>query len=275
MSTSSLHPPWPTAYCGDCLSAFLAGVLLGLVASTAHLRASQDLPGSPAARAPSMVHPTTPTKPLRARSPFATPSTPSTSPSSLGSPIRLAAPPEPHPHPEQQYLDLARDILDNGQPRASPKGVGALALFAPPPLRFALSRLADPSDPSSPLESVVPLLTTKHVDFRAIVEELIWMLRGKTDAHALTSKIWNGNSSRVYLDSHGLSEYVDGDTGPGYGFQWRHAGAAYRGKDEAYEGEGVDQVAHLVESIKHDAEKRKHILCAWNAAGASLPPLRG
>ncbi|GAA5848638.1 hypothetical protein JCM9279_002725 [Rhodotorula babjevae] len=266
MPTCTLDAAATPAYCSDCASAFLAGVLISILASTASSRPPLDRSGSLTTQEPSLGHLTTPEQPRRARSPFATPSTPSTSPSSLGSPVRLDEPHNPHPHPEQQYLDLARNILDRGERRKTPKGVGALALFAPPPLRFALSRLANPLDSSSPLESVVPLLTTKRVDFRAIVEELLWMLKGKTDAHVLRSEIWNGNSSREYLDGRGLVDHVEGDTGPGYGFQWRHAGAAYRGKDDAYEGEGVDQLARLIESIKHEAEKRKHILCAWSAA---------
>ena len=65
---------------------------------------------------------------------------------------------------------------------------------------------------------------------RGIIEELLWFLRGQTDASILQEKnvhIWDGNSTREYLDSVGLKHLNEGDIGPGYGFQWKHFGADY------------------------------------------------
>ena len=73
-----------------------------------------------------------------------------------------------------------------------------------------------------------PLLTTKRVFWRGVVEELLWFVSGSTDARKLRDRkihIWDGNGSRAYLDSVGLSHREEWDLGPVYGFQWRHFGA--------------------------------------------------
>jgi thymidylate synthase len=73
-----------------------------------------------------------------------------------------------------------------------------------------------------------PLLTTKRVFWRGVVEELLWFISGSTNAKVLQEKgihIWDGNASREYLDGIGLTEREEGDLGPVYGFQWRHFGA--------------------------------------------------
>lgn len=91
-----------------------------------------------------------------------------------------------------------------------------------------------------------PLLTTKSVFWRGVAEELLWFLRGETSAKSLQDKkirIWDGNSSREYLDSIGLTEREVGDLGPVYGWQWRHFGAEYKTMHDDYQGQGVDQVS--------------------------------
>lgn len=98
-----------------------------------------------------------------------------------------------------------------------------------------------------------PLLTTKRVFWRGVVEELLWFVRGSTDARQLQQKgvhIWDGNSSREFLDRSGFSERREGDLGPVYGFQWRHFGAEYRDMETDYAGQGVDQLSWLVNEIK-------------------------
>ncbi len=93
------------------------------------------------------------------------------------------------------------------------------------------------------------------------------MLRGSTDAKELTDKgvhIWDGHTSREHLDATGLGLLRPGDTGPLYGFQFRHSGAEYTGCDSNYDGRGVDQIANVIESLRSDPGSRRHVVCAWN-----------
>lgn len=72
-----------------------------------------------------------------------------------------------------------------------------------------------------------------------VLEELLWFVKGSTNAQLLKDKgvhIWDGNSSREYLDSIGLSHREEGDLGPVYGFQWRHFGAEYTDMHADYAG---------------------------------------
>ena len=76
--------------------------------------------------------------------------------------------------------------------------------------------------------------------------------------------IWEGNSSREFLDSVGLSHREVGDLGPVYGFQWRHFGAEYSDMHADYSGQGVDQLAEVIHKIKNKPDDRRIIMCAWN-----------
>ncbi|MCJ1468886.1 Thymidylate synthase [Pseudocyphellaria aurata] len=179
-------------------------------------------------------------------------------------------------HEEHQYLNLIRDILANGEHRPDRTGTGTLSLFAPPALRFSLSRPAtDPSDSPIP---VLPLLTTKRVFLRAVIAELLWFISGSTSSLPLSEagiKIWDGNGSREYLDSVGLSHREIGDLGPVYGFQWRHFGAEYIDAKADYTGKGVDQLREVIEKLKNKPYDRRIILSAWNPADLTkmaLPP---
>src|SRR5262245_56546712 len=136
----------------------------------------------------------------------------------------------PPNHEEHQYLNLIQHILDTGESRPDRTGTGTLSFFAPPQLRFSLRH------------PVFPLLTTRRVFFRAVVEELLWFVAGDTNALHLSERgvrIWDGNGSREYLDSIGLQHRKVGDLGPVYGFQWRHFGAEYLDCDTDYTGQGV------------------------------------
>jgi thymidylate synthase len=174
--------------------------------------------------------------------------------------IRVTQNPE-----EQQYLDLVREVLYQGKSRPDRTGVGVLSTFGKR-MEFDLS------------SGRFPLLTTKRVFFRGVVEELLWFLRGDTDAKLLQNKgirIWDGNASRAYLDSIGLINRTEGDLGPVYGFQWRHFGAEYKGCGENYEGQGVDQIASIIRQITKTPHDRRIILSAWNPADLdkmALPP---
>jgi thymidylate synthase len=170
------------------------------------------------------------------------------------------------PHDEYQYLDLIRTVLDTGAVRPDRTGTGTLSLFAPPNLRFSLAN------------HTLPLLTTKRTFLKGILAELLWFIRGATDSALLSAqgvRIWDGNGSRAFLDSRGLSHRREGDLGPVYGFQWRHFGAEYVDADADYSGKGVDQLKECIEKIKHNPTDRRIILSAWNPAGEKdflLPP---
>lgn len=125
-------------------------------------------------------------------------------------------------------------------------------------------------------DGVFPLLTTKKTFYRGIAEELFWFIRGSTNAKELQEKnvrIWDGNSSREYLDSLGLQHREVGDLGPVYGFQWRHFGAEYVDMHKDYSGKGIDQLANVINTIKNKPEDRRIIMCAWNPADLSLMAL--
>jgi len=168
-------------------------------------------------------------------------------------------------HEEMQYLNLIRKIIETGNQRGDRTGTGTLSLFGAQ-MRFSLRN------------GVFPLLTTKKVFYRGIAEELFWFIRGSTSAKELQDKnvrIWDGNSSREFLDSIGLHDREEGDLGPVYGFQWRHFGAEYTDMHADYSGKGVDQLAEVINRIKTKPTDRRIIMCAWNPADLNkmaLPP---
>ena len=144
----------------------------------------------------------------------------------------------------RQYLDLMKDILDNGVQKGDRTGTGTLSVFGRQ-LRFNLSE-------------GFPLLTTKKLHIRSIIHELLWFLSGDTNIK--------------YLKENGVSiwdEWADenGDLGPVYGSQWRSWPTPNGGK--------VDQIAQVIEQIKKNPNSRRHIVSAWNPAEVdemALPP---
>eukprot|EP00058_Branchiostoma_floridae_P001220 XP_002586708.1 hypothetical protein BRAFLDRAFT_77468 [Branchiostoma floridae] len=167
-------------------------------------------------------------------------------------------------HDEYQYLDLVRHILDCGQRKDDRTGTGTLSVFG------AQCRYS--------LRGQFPLLTTKRVFWRGVAEELLWFVRGCTNGKELSDKkvhIWDANGSRDFLDKRGLSHYEEGDLGPVYGFQWRHFGAEYKDRYTDYTGQGVDQLAQVIHTIKTDPDNRRIIMSAWNPPDLpkmALPP---
>jgi len=136
-----------------------------------------------------------------------------------------------------------------------------------------------------------PLITSKKVFFRGIVEELLWFLKGSTNANELKEKnvnIWNGNSTREYLDSVGLQDYEEGELGPVYGWQWRMFGKKYTPnklkdshEEESSESHvsvsalgGADQVKYVISELLME-NSRRAVLSAWNPVDLNimaLPP---
>ena len=117
------------------------------------------------------------------------------------------------------------------------------------------------------LRTSFPLLTTKKVFWKGVVEELLWFIKGSTDAKLLSDKgvkIWDANGSREALDRLGLQHRKVGDLGPIYGWQWKHFGAKYVDMDTDYTGQGVDQLSELIHTIKTKPSDRRMILSAWN-----------
>jgi len=171
----------------------------------------------------------------------------------------------PRRHEEYQYLEIIEDILEHGNQKSDRTGTGTKSVFGRQ-MRFSLR------------DDTFPLLTTKKTFYRGIAEELFWFIRGSTNAIELKEKkvmIWEGNSSREFLDSVGLSHREVGDLGPVYGFQWRHFGAEYSDMHADYSGQGVDQLAEVIHKIKNKPDDRRIIMCAWNPKDIprmALPP---
>jgi len=145
----------------------------------------------------------------------------------------------------KQYHDLLKHVLENGTPREDRTGVGTLGVFG------AQQRFD--------LRESFPCLTTKKLHLRSIIHELLWFL--------------NGDTNIGYLKDNGVSiwdEWADenGDLGPVYGKQWRSWAVGEN-------GETIDQIARVVDSIRNNPTSRRHIVSAWNPADVedmALPP---
>ncbi|XP_033218476.1 transmembrane protein 184C-like [Belonocnema kinseyi] len=147
-------------------------------------------------------------------------------------------------HEEYQYLRLIDKIIKTGIKKSDRTGTGTFTI-AGPQMRFNLRN------------GIFPLLTTKRVFWRGVVEELLWFVRGSTNAKELSEKgvkIWDPNSSREFLDSCGFTDREEGDLGPVYGFQWRHFGATYTNMHADYTGQGKKQNSKLISLFENPGE---------------------
>ena len=166
--------------------------------------------------------------------------------------------------PETNYLELMSNILYSGQSNNDRTGVGTLSVFGAM-LKYDL-------------HDTFPISTTKRIFFRAIFEELMLYLSGKTDNAILQEKgihVWDGNTTREFLDKRGLSHYVVGDMGQTYGFNMRHYGATYLGcKTEYPKTYGYDQLENIINLIKTEPTSRRIIIDLWDPStieNAALP----
>lgn len=185
-------------------------------------------------------------------------------------------------HPEQQYLDLMRRIWNDGSERVDRTGVGTRSVFGAM-LRFDLA------------DGAMPLLTTKRVYWKTATRELLWFLTGETNIRPLVLQgvhIWDDWPHARYVretgDAVAIEDFVQriagdeafahrwGDLGPVYGKQWVDWPTFRYRPDGLYErGEGINQVAKVVESLRKNPGGRRHIIEGWNVAELdrmALPP---
>jgi len=166
---------------------------------------------------------------------------------------------------EIEYINLLKTVIENGTKQSDRTGTGTYSIFGER-LKFDLRN------------NTIPLLTTKRVYWKGVVEELLFFLKGITDNKYLQDKdvhIWDGNTSREYLDKLGLNDRAVGDLGPCYGFQWRHFNAKYTNSGADYSNKGVDQLANAINLIKTDPTSRRIFVSAWNPEQLNemcLPP---
>lgn len=169
---------------------------------------------------------------------------------------------------EQNYLKLLSHILEQ-KPKGGRNGL-TRSLFGPQ-LEFQLNRNGAP---------ILPLLTTKKMFLKGIVEELLFFIRGNTNTKDLENKgvnIWRGNTSLEFLKSRNL-DYKEGDMGPMYGFNWRHFGEGtnYNGCECKYQG--YDQLRELIKGLICDPNSRRHILTTFDPSSVDkcvLAPCHG
>jgi thymidylate synthase len=172
-------------------------------------------------------------------------------------------------HEEQQYLNLIKNILENGTWEEGRNGK-TKSIFGNM-MRFSLK------------DGKIPILTTKKTAWKTCLKELLWFIRGDTDNKLLQEQgvhIWDGNTTREFLDSRGLTDYREGLIGPGYGFQWRHFGGDYDSSAAGVKeggNPGVDQLQQIIDALKDPAQRtsRRLIMSAWNPQQLdemALPP---
>jgi thymidylate synthase len=168
-------------------------------------------------------------------------------------------------HPEEQYIQLIKDILEHGYWVDGRNGRTKTLIGAC--MHFSLNN------------NTIPLLTTKKVAWKSCLKELLWFINGKMDNKILKSqnvKIWNGNSTKSFLESRGLA-YEEDDLGPVYGHQWRFYGAEYDNCNTDYGNKGIDQLQNIINILKNKEERtsRRIILTSWNPSQIeymALPP---
>jgi thymidylate synthase len=160
----------------------------------------------------------------------------------------------------RQYLDLLRHALEHGRPRHDRTGVGTRGVFGWQ-MRFDLSQ-------------GFPLLTTKKLHTRSILQELLWFISGRTDNAYLQERgvsIWNEWATSEQCARFGRQA---GDLGPIYGHQWRNFGAT-RNPDGSFARDGKDQLGWLLQEIRANPDSRRLIISGWNPREAdqvALPP---
>lgn len=153
---------------------------------------------------------------------------------------------------EKQYLTLLADVALFGDKRDTRNGIVKSVFF---------------KNMSFDLGKGFPIITTKKMFFRGIVEELLFFLRGETDSKVLERKgvnIWRGNTERKFLDNNGFKDREEGMMGPMYGYQWRFFGAEYDKESGKPKTVGVDQLKYIIDTIEKDKNSRRIIMTDFN-----------
>ena len=130
----------------------------------------------------------------------------------------------------KQYLDLIKEVRDHGIEKTDRTGTGTKSVFGYQ-MRFDLAK-------------GFPMVTTKKLHLKSIIYELLWFLKGDTNIGYLNEngvKIWD-----AWADENG-------DLGPVYGFQWRN-----------WNGDGIDQISELINTLKTNPDSRRMVVSAWN-----------
>jgi len=144
----------------------------------------------------------------------------------------------------KQYLDLLKDVKDNGTKKTDRTGTGTISVFGRQ-IRFDLA-------------DGFPCVTTKKLHLKSIIHELLWFLQGDTNI-----KYLKDNGVRIWDD------WADenGDLGHVYGYQWRSWPTP--------DGKSIDQISQLIDGLINKPDSRRHIVSAWNVADIeemALPP---
>jgi len=191
--------------------------------------------------------------------------------------------PLPSRHPEQQYLDLVRQVWTQGDPRSDRTGVGTRSIFGAT-VRYSLA------------DDAVPLLTTKRVSWKTAAREMLWFLTGSSSIRPLVAQgvhIWtdwpldkyrkatgetisrDDFEARIIADDAFAAQW--GELGPVYGVQWTNWPKYHPVGDGLFrqDAQGVNQIANLVHGLKTNPASRRHIFTGWNVPdldAMALPP---
>ena len=160
---------------------------------------------------------------------------------------------------EEGYIELLKDTLIYGEETNGRNG-NVLSRFG---IMITFNNINE----------LFPLLTTKKMFTKGIIHELLWFIKGSTNANELKEKgvhIWDGNTSREFLDSVGLYDYPEGEIGAGYGHQWRSFNGDY---PKTNVKTGFDQLHYVIQELLNNS--RRAVLSAWNPCQLNkmaLPP---
>tara|TARA_Y100000034_G_C6908253_1_gene422172 strand:- start:4567 stop:5508 length:942 start_codon:yes stop_codon:yes gene_type:complete len=169
----------------------------------------------------------------------------------------------------KSYLSIVREILDTGDYKENRTGI---------PTQSIAGAVFEHD-----MSEGFPLLTTKSVPLRLVASELEFFIKGFTDKKWLQDRgnhiwdewCWQKKVSYGHDEETREKMFKQRDLGPIYGFQWRHFDAEYDGFDKDYSGQGIDQLANLIDTLKTNPNDRRMIVSAWNPKQVdemALPP---